>query len=60
MKIDRCYCFDIMFKDISKEKSLKDVQKKYPCGKKCGLCTPYIKEMLKTGEVTFNRIIRET
>ena len=52
--INKCVCFDKSFSQIlalvkEKKWTFEDVQKNLGCGTKCGLCSPYIKDCLKTG-----------
>jgi bacterioferritin-associated ferredoxin len=63
MKIDKCICYDRSFRRIYKEASecgidtLENVQSIMNICNKCKLCNPYIKEMFKTGQKEFNKII---
>lgn len=55
MAIDRCYCLQIRFSDLKAlaEKSgagVDSLSKATGCGTGCGLCIPYIRVMLKTGQ----------
>ncbi len=59
MPVEQCICHKISFskiKRIAEEKNLKTVEEirelDIAC-KKCKLCEPYIKEMLKTGKTSF-------
>jgi bacterioferritin-associated ferredoxin len=61
MKIDTCLCFKKSFKRIYKESiengidTLEDLQNIMNICNKCKLCNPYIDQMYKTGETTFNQ-----
>lgn len=59
MKIDRCVCFNIPFATIKQNGnlSLPVIIDLYGCGTKCGMCIPYIKNMIKTGKTSFDQII---
>jgi bacterioferritin-associated ferredoxin len=59
MKIDRCVCFNVPFETIKQngDLSLPVINDLYGCGSKCGMCIPYIKRMMKTGETSFEQII---
>lgn len=63
MQIDRCYCFQRTFaelKIISGEhaaRSVADLQRYVTFGLRCGLCHPYVRRMLRTGEVVFHEIV---
>lgn len=65
MKIDRCYCFEQRFadlKDVAQEtgaQTVEALQEHVTFGENCRLCHPYVRRMLRTGETTFDRIIRE-
>lgn len=58
-KVNRCICYKKSFEEIgayAKEKGYKTVSElkdeKYCCDS-CGLCTPYVDIMLKTGKTEF-------
>ena len=59
MPINRCVCHDITFreiKEIAERRSLpaiEDLREEKICSTQCKLCDPYIREMLKTGQVSF-------
>lgn len=59
MNIDKCVCFNISFDTMKNNKctDINHICELYGCGTKCGMCMPYIKVMLKTGETRFERII---
>lgn len=65
MKIDRCYCFQKRFADlkaVAEETgavTVQEVQQHVEFGHNCGLCHPYVRRMLRTGQTSFDRIIRE-
>ena len=64
MRIDRCVCYDTPFKEIVKraraeEWTVEDIVRILGCGSGCGMCKPYLREALKTGQTEFNYIIRE-
>ena len=65
MNIDRCYCFQQTFsklKEVAEREdacSVEALQQHVTFGLKCQLCHPYVRRMLRTGEVTFDRVIRE-
>ena len=63
MTIDRCICFSMTFSEILEEARPKgwtadDVEKALGCGSACGMCKPYIRESLRTGETVFDRLIQ--
>jgi len=54
MSVDRCVCHDMSFselKRIAEERRLdfRGLATLTGCGENCGLCAPYLKEMLRTG-----------
>jgi NAD(P)H-nitrite reductase large subunit len=36
-----------------------DVQRQFKCGTSCGLCVPYVRRMLRTGETVFHQIVTD-
>ncbi len=65
MRIDRCHCFRTTFaelKAVAEAAGVRDVER-LPAyavfGRKCGLCRPYVRRMLRTGETVFREIITE-
>lgn len=65
MQIDRCYCFDVPFgalKKIAEETgagSISELQRHREFGFQCQLCHPYVRRMLRTGEIVFGQILVE-
>lgn len=39
--------------------SLDEVMRETGCGDQCGLCRPYLRRMLATGETTFSELLTE-
>ncbi len=39
--------------------SLADVMRETGCGDNCGLCRPYLRRMLETGETAFHELLTE-
>jgi bacterioferritin-associated ferredoxin len=39
--------------------TLEDIQRETLCGAGCGLCRPYLREMLRTGRTVFTEILTE-
>jgi bacterioferritin-associated ferredoxin len=39
--------------------SLADIMRETQCGAGCGLCRPYLRQMLETGQTVFTEIITE-
>ncbi|MBL9119334.1 MAG: (2Fe-2S)-binding protein [Phycisphaerae bacterium] len=64
LHIDRCVCTDCTFeelKELAAKKNLdfRALSRASGCGMGCGLCTPYIKVMLATGETVFTEMLTE-
>ncbi len=60
--IDRCTCFDRTFAEIKaampeSTTTLEAITKRFGCGGDCGICRPYLAQMLKTGETVFTEIL---
>ena len=61
MKVDRCVCFEVTFTEL---KAYADehgcdfggLAARFGCGRGCGLCIPYIRRMLATGETSFTLV----
>ncbi|MDP7029109.1 MAG: (2Fe-2S)-binding protein [Phycisphaerales bacterium] len=54
--VDRCICHEVPFQDILDwaadrgETTLADIEDQWGCGGSCGMCRPYLKQVLETGE----------
>lgn len=62
VQIDRCVCLDRRFEDLlpmarARGLGLADLMRETGCGDQCGLCRPYLRRMLSTGETVFHQII---
>lgn len=58
MNVDRCVCFNVTFAQLhrfaeSRECDEAALRREFQCGRGCGLCIPYIREMLETGRTVF-------
>ena len=57
--VTHCICFDISFAQLKKIAQINNVcnlealQQCVEFGQKCGLCHPYVREMLRTGQTEF-------
>ncbi len=66
MLIDRCLCLGVTFRQLKEQADrtahtrLEDLQVVMPFGTGCGLCKPYVREMLRTGVTEFDRIITDS
>ncbi len=62
LRIDRCVCLNRSFselKELAKSKGLDfaGLRAATGCGTGCGLCVPYVKVMLRTGQTEFRELI---
>ncbi len=63
--IDRCYCFLCTFAELKEvadatgSNTIPKLQKHVHFGTQCELCHPYVRRMLRTGEVVFGEIVTE-
>ncbi len=65
MRIDRCVCYNQTFAALRRTaeeggcRSLAALQAAAPFGLRCGLCLPYARRMLRTGETVFHRVLTD-
>lgn len=64
LAIDRCVCRRFPFADLlplahEHHWSLADLMRETGCGDQCGLCRPYLRRMLRTGETVFHEILTD-
>jgi bacterioferritin-associated ferredoxin len=64
LHIDRCVCVDCTFAEMRslaerKKLDFKGISRETNCGMGCGLCIPYIKMMLRTGQTVFDEMLTE-
>ena len=62
--VSRCICMRMPFAELlplAREQrwSLEDVMRETGCGDQCGLCRPYLRRMLRTGETEFRNLLGE-
>ena len=61
--IDRCFCFQAPFADLrgvaeaTGAQSVAELQAHVTFGRKCRLCHPYVRRMLRTGETVFDTVV---
>jgi len=60
--VDRCICLGRPFADLLPEArargwALDQLIQATGCGGQCGLCRPYLRRMLATGETTFDQLL---
>ena len=64
MRIDRCVCADITFAEALEAVRVTGVKPaelgaRHGCGITCGMCRPYLRRALRTGQVVFHQILNE-
>jgi bacterioferritin-associated ferredoxin len=64
VEIDRCVCRRFLFVQLlplAREHgwTLDDIGDETGCGAQCGLCRPYLRRMLRTGETVFHEILTD-
>lgn len=64
VNIDRCICTGLTFvevRDLARARGweLDQVRRELGAGGRCGLCRPYLRRSLATGEVVFHEILTE-
>jgi len=62
--ISRCVCRHFPFAELlplARERhwELEGIMRETGCGAQCGLCRPYLRRMLATGETEFHEVIWE-
>lgn len=65
LRIDRCVCLDRTFAELlplAQESSwgLEELATATGCSRRCGLCRPYLRRMLETGETVFREVLVES
>ena len=64
LRITKCICREATFASLltvarAREWALADLVRETGCGAGCGLCRPYLSEMLRTGQTEFSEVILE-
>lgn len=62
--VDRCLCRGVAFADLlpaarAARWSLAQLVAETGCGDQCGLCRPYLRRMLATGETVFHELLTD-
>ena len=62
--VSRCICMRMSFETllpVARERGwdLEAVMRETGCGDQCGLCRPYLRRMLRTGETVFHELLGE-
>ena len=60
--VSRCICRNLPFADLLPRAkasgwTLDDLIRETGCGGQCGLCRPYLREMLLTGQTAFHDLL---
>jgi bacterioferritin-associated ferredoxin len=60
--VSRCICRNVTFAELlprarAASWSLDDLMRETGCGAQCGLCRPYLRRMLRTGETAFHELL---
>ena len=63
LRIDRCVCQRTLFADLlplarAGNWSLETLMQETGCGDQCGLCLPYLRQMLRDGTTVFHSVLR--
>jgi bacterioferritin-associated ferredoxin len=64
VQVDQCICRSTRFEDLLPQAKahgwdLADLMRETGCGAQCGLCRPYLKRMLRTGETVFHELLTQ-
>jgi bacterioferritin-associated ferredoxin len=64
MRIDRCVCVERSFAEaieLSRREglTLPQLESRLGCGTGCGLCRPYLRRALRTGQAVFHEIVTD-
>ena len=65
MRIDRCICHKVPFDRVKAwceehpGATFADVKREFKCGTGCGLCAPYVRRTMRTGQVVFHQIVTD-
>jgi bacterioferritin-associated ferredoxin len=62
VEVDRCICRSRLFAELLSEAraegwGLAALMRETGCGDQCGLCRPYLRRMLATGETAFHQLL---
>jgi bacterioferritin-associated ferredoxin len=60
--VSRCICRNVPFADLlprarAFDWTLADLIRETGCGGHCGLCRPYLRQMLATGQTEFHELL---
>lgn len=62
--VSRCICQATPFEELLQRATaagweLDDLMRETGCGARCGLCRPYLRRMLRTGQTDFYELLSE-
>lgn len=65
VEVSRCLCRGVSFATLLPQAraagwDLDALMRETGCGAQCGLCRPYLRRMLATGETTFHELLWDT
>ena len=65
LSITHCVCRNTPFTRLLSQArtgswTLEDMMRETGCGAGCGLCRPYLRRMLESGQTAFHEILTET
>jgi bacterioferritin-associated ferredoxin len=60
--VSRCICRNVPFGELlprarASSWTLADLIRETGCGGQCGLCRPYLREMLRNGQTAFHELL---
>jgi len=63
--VSECLCRRVPFAELlplarAGDWMLDDIVSRTGCGGQCGLCRPYLRRMLETGQTVFHELLTET
>jgi bacterioferritin-associated ferredoxin len=64
VSVSRCICRNVAFAELlprarAQHWDLLALMRETGCGAQCGLCRPYLRRMLRTGETVFHELLTE-
>lgn len=64
LRIDRCVCVNVSFEEMLEASRAEGLDRdglehRFGCCRGCGLCGPYVRRMLRTGETCFREILSD-
>ena len=64
LRIDRCVCQRVLFERLrpvarAEGWTLEELMQETGCGDQCGMCRPYLRQMLADGTTVFRELLEE-